>query len=152
MRNLKDTVVATIGLAMGIGVGVLTTALGLALVGSPWELHFAARHVAAVAVALTGVTVVAQGVVIVVDLLPGASLRRQPRERLRVKENVMGTQRMLSWLIVLIGLVLAVTPWLFRFATDRVAELDVVVGGAIVVLVGIALIYAVPEPTRRLSH
>src|SRR5262249_56429184 len=74
MRNLKDTLVVTIGLAMGIAVGVLTTALGLALVGSPWELHFAAKHVAAVAVALTGITVVAQGVVIVVDLLPGASL------------------------------------------------------------------------------
>jgi hypothetical protein len=58
----------------------------------------------------------------------------------------------LSWLIFLVGLVLAVTPWLLRFATDRVAELDVVIGGAIVALVGIALIYAVPEPAGRLSR
>ena len=36
---------------------------------------------------------------------------------------------------------------------DRVAEIDVVIGGAIAVLVGIALIYTVPpEPARRLSH
>jgi hypothetical protein len=79
MKNLEDTLVVTTGLVMGSAVGVLTTALGLALVGMPWELHFSAHHVAAVAVALTGITVVAQGVVIVVDLLAGSSrLRSRP--------------------------------------------------------------------------
>jgi hypothetical protein len=76
MRNFEDTLVVTTGLAMGTAVGVLTTALGLALMGMPWELHFSAHHIAAVAVTLTGITVVAQGVVIVVDLLVGASLGR----------------------------------------------------------------------------
>ena len=37
----------------------------------------------------------------------------------------MGTQRVLSWLIVLAGLILIVTPWLVGFATDRAARLDV---------------------------
>jgi hypothetical protein len=73
MRNLEDTLLVTAGLVMGTAIGVLTTALGLALMGLPWELHFSAHHVAAVAVALTGITVVVQGVVIVVDLLVGAS-------------------------------------------------------------------------------
>ena len=76
MRNLEDTLLVTAGLVMGTAIGVLTTALGLALMGLPWELHFSAHHVAAVAVALTGITVVVQGVVIVVDLLVGASFRR----------------------------------------------------------------------------
>ncbi|HEY7142378.1 MAG TPA: hypothetical protein VIE44_19965 [Methylomirabilota bacterium] len=79
MRNLEDTLVVTAGLAMGTAVGVLTTALGLTLVGLPWELHFSAHHVAAVAVALSGIAVVAQGVVIVVDLLARPSpLRSRP--------------------------------------------------------------------------
>jgi hypothetical protein len=77
MRNLQNTLVVTTGLVMGTAVGVLITALGLALVGLPWELHFSAHHVAAVAVALTGITVVAQGVVIVVDLLICDSLYRR---------------------------------------------------------------------------
>src|SRR5262245_49064716 len=59
------------------------------------------------------------------------------------KEAMMGTPRVLAWLVVLIGLVLAITPWLLRFAGDRVAQLDVVIGGAIVALLGIALIFAV---------
>src|SRR5262245_57163884 len=109
MRNLRDTLVVTTGLVMGAAVGVLTTALGLALLGSPWELHFSAHHVAAAAVAFAGITVVAQGVVIVVDLLAGSTLRSQPPARLQDKEKLMGTQRVLSWLIVLVGLVLAVT-------------------------------------------
>ena len=46
---------------MAGSLGVLTTALGLALMGMPWELHFSAHHVAAVAVTLAGITVVAQG-------------------------------------------------------------------------------------------
>jgi len=152
MKSLRDTLVVTTGLAMGTAVGVLTTGLGFVLVGSPWELHFSAHHVAAVAIVLVGVTVVVQGVVIVIDLLAGSPLRSRPEPRLQGKENVMGTQRMLSWLIILIGLVLTITPWLLRFATDRVAELDVVIGGAIVTLVGVALVYAMPEPMRRLSH
>jgi hypothetical protein len=65
----------------------------------------------------------------------------------------MGTQRVLSWLIVLIGLVLAATPWLLRFAMDRVARFDVVIGGLIVAIVGIALVSVLePRPTQRLSH
>jgi len=153
MTNLRDTLVMTTGLVMGTAVGVLTTALGFALLGSPWELHFSTHPVAAVAIVLVGITVVTQGVVIVIDLLAGSPLRSQPEARLQDKENVMGTQRMLSRLIILIGLVLAITPWLLRFATDRVAELDVAIGGAIVALVGVALVYAMPpEPTRRLSH
>lgn len=58
---------------MGTAIGVLTAALVLALMGLPWELHFSAHHMAAVAVVLTGITVVAQGVVLVVDLLVGTS-------------------------------------------------------------------------------
>jgi hypothetical protein len=58
----------------------------------------------------------------------------------------------LSWLIFLIGLILIATPWLLSFTADRVARLDVVVGGVIVAILGIALVYAVQEPTRRLSH
>lgn len=65
----------------------------------------------------------------------------------------MGAQRVLSWLIVLIGLVLIVTPWLLSFATDRIAQLDVVVGGAIVTLLGVALVYMMPPaPAPRLSQ
>jgi len=75
MKNLKDRLVVTTGLVMGTAIGVLTTAFGLGLVGLPWELHFSAHHVAAVLVAFTGITVVAQGLLIVVDLLTGASLR-----------------------------------------------------------------------------
>lgn len=182
MRNIEDTLVVTAGLVMGTAVGVLTAALGLGLMGLPWELHFSAHHVAAVAVGLTGVTVVTQGVVLVVDLLAGNSLGRATSElpirtvlgnatatRARSVHrdsldgargddrgpggNVMGTQRVLSWLTVLIGLVLTATPWLLSFATDRVARLDVMIGGAVVALVGIALVYAVqPAATRRLSH
>lgn len=65
----------------------------------------------------------------------------------------MDTQRAVSWLIVLVGLVLAATPWLLSFARDRVAQLDVLIGGAIVALLGLALIWGVgPAATRRLSH
>jgi hypothetical protein len=206
MKNLQDTLVAMAGLVMGTAVGLLITTLGLALVGLPWELHFTAHHVAAIAVALTGITVVAQGIVIVVDLLPvpppsgfgleplsgspwgtgalasgatapvtgvsagedlshGAAPLRVGCFKTRLagrpvwlscpagKENVMGAQRMLSWLIVLIGLALAVTPWLLRFTGDRIARLDVVIGGVVVALLGIAMVYmAQPEATRRLSH
>ena len=65
----------------------------------------------------------------------------------------MGTQRVLSWLIVLIGLILIATPWLLSFAGDRVAELDAVVGGVIVAILGIVQVYALqPRPAQRLSH
>jgi hypothetical protein len=64
----------------------------------------------------------------------------------------MGTQRVLSWLIVLIGLILIATPWLLSFAEDRVAELDAVVGGVIVAILGIVQVYALqPRPAQRLS-
>jgi hypothetical protein len=78
MKTLEDTMVVTTGLVMGTAVGILMAALGLALTGLPWELHFSARHVAAVAVPLIGITIAAQGVVIVVDLLAIAS---RPRSR-----------------------------------------------------------------------
>jgi predicted MFS family arabinose efflux permease len=64
----------------------------------------------------------------------------------------MGTQRVLSWLIVLAGLILIVTPWLVGFATDRAARLDAVVGGIIVLILGLAQIYAIPSAPQRLSH
>ena len=65
----------------------------------------------------------------------------------------MATQRVLSWLIVLIGLILIATPWLLSFAGDRVAELDTVVGGVIVAILGIVQVCALqPRPTQRLSH
>ena len=65
----------------------------------------------------------------------------------------MGTQRVLSWLIILIGLVLVATPWLLRFASDRVARLDVVIGGLVVAILGIALVSVMqPRPTQRLSQ
>jgi SPW repeat len=174
MKDLENTLVVTAGLVMGIAVGVLTAALGLALMSLPWELHFSAHHVAAIVVALTGITLVAQGVV-VVDLLAGApstggaldqapSTRPGTRAHRRPggdrsadddldKEDAMGTQRVLSWLIVLIGVVLAATPWILRFAGDHIARLDVTIGGVVVALLGLALIYAMePAATRRLSH
>jgi hypothetical protein len=66
----------------------------------------------------------------------------------------MNARQMLSWLIVLVGLVLAATPWLLRFTSDRVASLDVTVGGVIVALLALALAYGTtPAPAdRRLSH
>jgi SPW repeat len=65
----------------------------------------------------------------------------------------MGTQRVLSWLIVLIGLMLAATPWILHFAGDHIARLDVTIGGVVVALLGLALIYAMePTAARRLSH
>jgi|RhiMetdeSRZDD1v2_1073273.scaffolds.fasta_scaffold860003_2 hypothetical protein len=45
--------------------------------------------------------------------------------------------KLLSILTVLAGLVLAGTPWLFRFTSDRMALADVVVGGLVVALLGI---------------
>ena len=154
MRNLEDRLVVTAALVMGTAVGVLTAAFGVTLMGLPWELHFSAHHVAAVAVALVGITVVAQGVVIVVDLLAGSVPSRTPPVRAGLeKENDMGTQRVLSWLIVLIGLILIATPWLLSFTTDRAARLDAVVGGVIVAILGIVQVYAFQvRPTQRLSH
>lgn len=69
---MGQKMVAAAALAMGTAIGVLTTACGLGLVSSPWEFHFAGHHVAAVAVALTGVTVVILGVVMIVDVIGGA--------------------------------------------------------------------------------
>ena len=65
----------------------------------------------------------------------------------------MGTQRVVSWLVILAGLILIVMPWLLSFATDRVAQLDAVVGGIVVAILGIIQVYALqPTPTQRLSH
>ncbi len=73
---MGEKIVAATAVIMGVAIGVLTVALGVGLVGSPWELHFTAHHVAAVAVALTGLTAVAIGVVMMVDLLDGPSRHR----------------------------------------------------------------------------
>jgi hypothetical protein len=56
---------------VGIAIGVLTVGLGVALAGSPWALHFTAHHLATLAVAFAGVTVVALGVVMVIELVDG---------------------------------------------------------------------------------
>ena len=66
----------------------------------------------------------------------------------------MSARQMLSWLIVVVGLVLAATPWILRFTADRVASLDVTVGGVVVALLGLTLAYGMtPAPAdRRPSH
>ncbi|HWC05075.1 MAG TPA: hypothetical protein VHF87_20165 [Methylomirabilota bacterium] len=70
---------AAAALVTGTAMGVLTTACGLGLAGSPWEFHFVGHHVAAVAVALTGVTVVILGIVMTVDVIGGANRLRHRR-------------------------------------------------------------------------
>ena len=61
-------------------------------------------------------------------------------------------QRLLSWLTVLVGLVLIVTPWIFRFSADRTAVLDITIGGIVVALLGLALTSVRPTPERHPSH
>ena len=110
-------------------------------------------RVAAILAVAAGVTVAAQGVAIVVDLVASASRPGAGPERAGwTRRNAMGTQRVLSWLIVLVGVVLIATPWLLSFATNRVARLDAVIGGVIVLILGVAQVYAVQPPPHRLSH
>jgi hypothetical protein len=71
VKRLGQQIVAAAAVIMGTAIGVLTVGLGLALLASPWELHFAAHLAAAVAVAFVGLTVVVIGVVMVIDLIDG---------------------------------------------------------------------------------
>jgi hypothetical protein len=66
----------------------------------------------------------------------------------------MDMQRLFSWLTVLVGLGLAVTPWLFHFTTDWVAFMDALAAGIIVALLGLGLTYAALGSTtdHRPSH
>ncbi len=73
---MGEKIVSATAVIMGVAIGVLTVALGIGLVGSPWELHFAAHRVAAIAVALIGLTAVAVGIVMMVDLLDGPPRHR----------------------------------------------------------------------------
>ena len=69
-------VVAGTAVIVGAAIGALTVGLGLGLMGSPWELHFAAHHVAAVAMTLVGLSVVAIGMVLLFDLIDGGPTLR----------------------------------------------------------------------------
>ena len=83
MRTMGQRIVAAMAVVMATAIGVLVVALGLALAGAPWELHFAARHlatVATVAVVLTGLTTVTIGVVMTIDTIEVMS-RPRPRHR-----------------------------------------------------------------------
>jgi hypothetical protein len=71
-------IVATAALIMGIAIGLLTVGLGLELAVSPWDPHFAAHRVAAILTALVGLSYVAVGLVIVIDLVAGGP---RPRHR-----------------------------------------------------------------------
>jgi hypothetical protein len=66
----------------------------------------------------------------------------------------MTTYRLLAWLTLLVGVVLAITPWPLHFASDRVAMVDVATGGVIVALLGLALAYVSQGITtdRRVPH
>jgi drug/metabolite transporter (DMT)-like permease len=45
--------------------------------------------------------------------------------------------KILALVTALVGVVLAVTPWLLRFTGDRVARMDVVIGGLVVAVLGL---------------
>jgi SPW repeat len=56
-------------------------------------------------------------------------------------------------LTVLVGIVLAVTPWLLRFTSDRVARADVLVGGIVVAILGLLSYQTlVSANTHRTQH
>lgn len=76
MKKMTQRLVAGTAVIMGSAIGALTVALGLGLVGAPWELHFAAHHAATVATTLVGLTVVAIGMVLLIDLIDEGSARR----------------------------------------------------------------------------
>jgi SPW repeat len=62
----------------------------------------------------------------------------------------MRTLRALSGLTILVGLILAATPWLLHFRRDHVAFLDVLIGGAVVGVLGLVTTYmARLEPAPR---
>lgn len=69
--KMTQRVLAGTAVIMGISIGALTVGLGLGLMGSPWELHFAAHHVAAVAMTLVGLSVVGIGAILLIDLIDG---------------------------------------------------------------------------------
>jgi hypothetical protein len=48
--------------------------------------------------------------------------------------------KIISALTIVIGIALAITPWVFRFTADRPALLDVAIGGIVVAVLG-ALTY-----------
>jgi hypothetical protein len=61
--------------------------------------------------------------------------------------------KVLSILVVLVGLALAVSPWVLRFRADRVAAIDVLVGGIVVVVLGALLHWTVTAtPAHRPQH
>lgn len=66
----------------------------------------------------------------------------------------MHALRLLAWLTLLAGFVLAVTPWLLGLAGDHIARTDVLVGGLVVALLGVALSWLAPSagPAARLTH
>jgi hypothetical protein len=57
--------------------------------------------------------------------------------------------KILAVLTMLVGLTLAITPWVFSLAGDRGAFVDVATGGVIVALLGLGLIYL--SVTRAVS-
>jgi hypothetical protein len=66
----------------------------------------------------------------------------------------MHALRLLAWLMPLAGFVLAITPWLLGFAGDHIARTDVLVGGLVVALQGVALSWLALSagPAARLTH
>ena len=59
----------------------------------------------------------------------------------------------LAILTALVGIILAVTPWLLRFTSDWVARTDVLIGGLVVAVLGL-LSYQTLVSTRahRTQH
>jgi hypothetical protein len=81
VKSPGQQVAAAVAVMAGTAIGVLTAGLGLALLASPWELHFAARHVATLVMVVVGFSVVAIGAVMVIDLVPGGPRLHTPRRR-----------------------------------------------------------------------
>jgi hypothetical protein len=59
--------------------------------------------------------------------------------------------KILSVLIVLVGIALAVTPWVFQYTADRAAFGGAVIGGLVVAVLG-ALIYGTVTSSGRLPR
>jgi hypothetical protein len=61
--------------------------------------------------------------------------------------------KVLAIVTALVGVVLAVTPWVLRFTADRVARTDVLIGGLVVAILGL-LTYEtlVSARTHRAQH